>query len=144
MHVFSVSVDVENEMKILCNSRKDKKVPRSGRVSPVKTCTILDRWVASVRLYCFQRPTADGSREACKPPERTGVPYDEMWVYKELITHPAGHYSVYREERKKSVAIEALLFVREDLLHEEVVDFVDLLLIVDGDEKLLAVFHLAL
>ena len=80
MHVFSVSVDVENEMKILCNSRKDKKVPRSGRVSPVKTCTILDRWVASVRLYCFQRPTADGSREACKPPERTDVPYDEMWV----------------------------------------------------------------
>ena len=104
MHVFSVSVDVENEMKILCDPWKDKKMPRSGRVSPAKTCTILDRWVASVRLYCFQRPTADGSREACKPPERTSVPYDEMWVYKELITHPAGHYSVYREERKKSVA----------------------------------------
>ena len=67
-------------MKILCNSRKDKKVPRSGRVSPVKTCTILDRWVVSVRLYCFQLPAADGSWEACKPPERTGIPYDEMWV----------------------------------------------------------------
>ena len=39
-----------------------------------------DRWVTSVRLYCFQRPAAKGSREACKPPERTSVPYDEMWV----------------------------------------------------------------
>jgi len=48
------------------------------------------RWVASVRFYCFQRPAAKGSREACKPPERTGVPYDEMWVYKEPITNHAG------------------------------------------------------
>ena len=36
------------------------------------------------------RPAAKGSREACKPPERTGVPYDEMWVYKEPITNHAG------------------------------------------------------
>ena len=48
------------------------------------------RWVASVRFYCFQRPAAKGGREACKPPERTGVPYDEMWVYKEPITNHAG------------------------------------------------------
>ena len=25
------------------------------------------RWVASSRLYCFQLPAANGSREACKP-----------------------------------------------------------------------------
>ena len=64
----------------MCNPWKDKKMPRSGRVSPVKTCTITARWVASNALYHFQLPAADGSREACKPPERTGVPYDEMWV----------------------------------------------------------------
>lgn len=65
-------------------------MPRDGRVSPVKTCTFWNRWVASVRFYCFQHPAAEGGREACKPPERTGIPYDEMWVYKELITNLAG------------------------------------------------------
>ena len=32
----------------------------------VITCTAR-RWVVSGRLYCFQRPPAEGRREACKP-----------------------------------------------------------------------------
>ena len=32
----------------------------------VITCTAR-RWVVSGRLYCFQRPPAEGGREACKP-----------------------------------------------------------------------------
>ena len=33
----------------------------------VITCTYKSRWVVSSLLYCFQHPTANGSREACKP-----------------------------------------------------------------------------
>lgn len=64
---------------------------RSGRVDLVITCTFQHRWVASETLYRFQLPAADGSREACEPRPEMGIPYNEMWVKKRSITHPAGH-----------------------------------------------------
>ena len=46
-----------SEVGVLCSATG------SGHVI---TCTAR-RWVVSGRLYCFQRPPAEGRREACKP-----------------------------------------------------------------------------
>ncbi len=75
----------ENKLK------KGMKEPRESRVDPVITCTEKARWVASNELYRFQHPAAAGSREACDPHIEVGIPYNEMWVKKRSITHPAGY-----------------------------------------------------
>ena len=61
-----------------------------GRVDPVITCTFKARWVACSTLYCFQHPSAEGRREACKPLAEPASLNNEMWVKKRSITNRAG------------------------------------------------------
>ena len=65
----------------------------SGRVI---TCTAR-RWVVSGRLYCFQRPPAEGRREACKP---STDPTSRITNVR--INRTAAHRSIFRPAFVKS------------------------------------------
>ena len=56
----------------------------------VITCTAR-RWVVSGRLYCFQRPPAEGRREACKP---STDPTSRITNVR--INRTAAHRSIFR------------------------------------------------
>ena len=57
----------------------------------VITCTAR-RWVVSGRLYCFQRPPAEGRREACKP---STDPTSRITNVR--INRTAAHRSIFRQ-----------------------------------------------
>ena len=62
----------------------------------VITCTAR-RWVVSGRLYCFQRPPAEGRREACKP---STDPTSRITNVR--INRTAAHRSIFRPAFVKS------------------------------------------
>ena len=62
----------------------------------VITCTAR-RWVVSGRLYCFQRPPAEGRREACKPST-----YPTSRITNVRINRTAAHRSIFRPAFVKS------------------------------------------
>ena len=62
----------------------------------VITCTTR-RWVVSGRLYCFQRPPAEGRREACKP---STDPTSRITNVR--INRTAAHRSIFRPAFVKS------------------------------------------
>ena len=62
----------------------------------VITCTAR-RWVVSDRLYCFQRPPAEGRREACKP---STDPTSRITNVR--INRTAAHRSIFRPAFVKS------------------------------------------
>ena len=62
----------------------------------VITCTAR-RWVVSGRLYCFQRPPAEGRREACKPSVDPTSPITNV-----RINRTAAHRSIFRPAFVKS------------------------------------------
>ena len=70
---------------------------KKAQKGPAKPCRsrynlhLKARWVASNVLYRFQHPAAAGSREACDPRIEYSIPYNEMWVKKDLSRTPQGN-----------------------------------------------------
>ena len=65
-------------------------IPSATGSGHVITCTAR-RWVVSGRLYCFQRPPAEGRREACKP---STDPTSRITNVR--INRTAAHRSIFR------------------------------------------------
>ena len=73
--------------------REHKEAPQKP-CEPCYNLHILGRWVACSALYCFQLPTAGGSREACKPDAEPASRITKCGLKKDSSRTPQGRYSV--------------------------------------------------
>ena len=70
--------------------RRNQKAAPQWPCAPRYNLHIIGRWVACRILYCFQLPTAGGSREACKPNSEPASRITKCGLMKDASRTPQG------------------------------------------------------